>query len=166
MFTDPTIQPAAVSDQIRPRGGDDRFYAPERDIAYIGVAIIREALLRLSQDPINDNTYSTILAHVEDPDARIQQLCEVAKLLKLCLIRAGREAPTRLTDLMSTHEELNNIDPHVLCAVMAQIGELAVACMYQGILDVTPVDGEAPHQPTIASTILAAEKFIKDTQQR
>lgn len=157
MLTDATIQPPAAESQTR-GGQDSRLYAPSRDLAYVGPQLVRRALTLFDAEPDASTAYGTLLKNIPEAQ-RMEELCRVAEFMAHCWSGMYDTANDRIDVIAAQYAAYSDLNPYALAAVLARVGELTIGAAFQGLLDVTPMDGEPPHTRSIQALIQEAEKY-------
>ena len=149
-------QPTATATQVRDKStGDVRYYAPNRDIAYLGPHMLRHALVGFSEFPNPDAVYATVLAASGlSAEQQRDEMCKIARDLATCIKSAVDEKQSsRLEQVVNDLTQLRTANPAVLCALLAKIGELMIGATFAGLLDITPSDGEPPNIRSIEALV-------------
>lgn len=135
---------------------DDRWYAPDRDLAYVGPELIRRALLNIdvaqliSEPPFDDLAIKFMLSEL------IESFGEAAKHLangvNACW-RGDSDGPN------AAFAAFCKVPVEVRTVIMAKLGAMLLGAIYTSLQDVTPVDGSPPHHRSLQSLVSAAEEF-------
>lgn len=140
---------------------DGRFYSPNRDFAYVGPALVKQALLGLATPVSPDSPYYPFFARMT-PEQQLQEIGDVARTMAHLLSRPSKES-RKLVEIAKELREKN--DPGLTACleartvVLARIGEMAMGCIFAAIQDVTPEGGQPPHERSIESLVLEAERM-------
>lgn len=143
---------------------DGRKYSPNRDFAWVGPALFRQALSLFSEWPVSqDSPYGKLLAEHPDQDAAYVQLGNYARFLVHVIRTAGSTDEPLMEAVPRLRQEFaRDVDWRVELAVLARVGEMLTGCVFAAIKDVTPAGGQPPHQRDIESLVRAAEKIAAD----
>jgi hypothetical protein len=165
MFED--AQNHAQSQQVR--GGDPRWYSPNRDFAYVGPALLKQALKGFGDyeaAKASDGPYGQLLRQAGDA-ASLEQLCDYARLLAHLVMQAGKTDEPMLDMSRRLRAEFaSQVGWQAELAVLARLGEMALGCIFAAIRDVTPEGGQPPHQRSIESLVQLAEVMAADYQTK
>jgi len=154
--------PGYQTQQVR-TPGDDRWYSPNRDIAYVGPALIKQALmgLRLPVDP--GSPYEALLNQLT-PEQQHEEMAAFAKTLaRLVMLstKDGRSLPTVLADLQAENDPGASVSWQIRTAVLARLGEICLGCCFAALKDITPAGGQPPHQRSIEGLVFEADRMAK-----
>jgi hypothetical protein len=159
-------QPPAQAQQIRTQS-DGRWYSPNRDFAYVGPMLIRQAFSTLTVPVDPASPYASLLNQL--PEAEQHQIGDFAKSLATILVRAvtGATEVTKVIDGLRLEGDVGLQAPmQVQTAVLARIGELTLGCIFAAIQDITPDGGQPPTMRSIESMLEAAEQLAKKLQSQ
>ena len=153
-------QPGAQAQQHRDPA-DGRWYSPNRDFAYVGPALIKQALLGFNLPVDPESPYYELL-HQLPQEQHEQELKDFAKTIATLIMRSAKESRT----LVDIANELTAADDpgmkaswQVKTAILARMGEIATGCIFAAIQDITPEGGEPPHQRSIDSLVRVASEL-------
>lgn len=147
-------QPAPISNNIRNQG-DGRWYAPNRDVAYLGPELIREALRLFNTRPVENPTYAALLES-ELGDPQYIALGEFAKQIALLTRGAITDDDTIDVIYAKLAAAAAPVSPAVRVAFMARLGEMLLGAMFGGLRDITPAGGQPPNMRSIEAMVKEA----------
>lgn len=151
--TPPLTPPAAPPRpffQIRRRdSGDPRFYAPNRDVAYIGPRLIVQALQVLHPDHRTRNAPWTQQLLAAVTDEQVAQMLAVVEKLFLSM----RDADIANAAAALQASGWYQLTPEVQTLLVARLGFLVLGAIFTGIRDVsTPGTANASLEEVVQST--------------
>ena len=137
---------------------DDRWYAPDRDLAYVGPELIRRALLKIDLDQVcSEAPFAGLLLRYSVADIE-HYFGEAAKQLALG-VNACWKADAAGPEV--AFGGFCAVPAEVRVVIMAKLGAMLLGAIYTSLQDVTPVDGSPPHHRSLQSLLAAAEEFAK-----
>jgi len=135
--------------------GDDRWYAPDRDLAYVGPELIRRAFLQVSLDKLrHDASYTEMLKGVPE-DELLGYLGDAAKALANGVNVCHRGSPDGPAAAFVEFAALPSPAPQIF---LMRLGEMLLGAIFTALQDVTPVDSSPPHARSLQSLVESAAK--------
>lgn len=114
--------------QIRGAGDDQRFYRPDRDVAYIYVGAIEEAFKRVLAG--EDAAISAMFSQSRSPEVQANLADAVVTLCEACRIGKDDPASTFTTALESSG--FRHHSPLVQTMLLAQMGLMYMELGFEG----------------------------------
>lgn len=163
------FQPPAGPKGIRPKegSGDIRFYAPNRDLANLGVPLLKQALLHFETLPHPDPMYAAVLSPIpaEHQMACVSQVARDLATVVRNVMRDPTEQGPRLDAAVAKYMECRV--PHqpegwqraAMAALLLRYGEVTLGATFAAICDVTPLHGEPPCDRSLAGVLAAADRL-------
>lgn len=145
--------------QMRLSANDERFYSPDRDLAYCSPHLVHRAMLGLNPE----NQEHWIRAFIEENNIPPEQLVEAARALADYMNKALTDPQYKQPFEALQAVGFFNLDPKTSCIVCAKLGQVFLSAIFSSIRDVTR-DPKAPPFNTkeIAD---AAEKLQEDVRK-
>lgn len=136
---------------------DDRWYAPDRDLAYVGPELIRRALLNIDVAQVrSEPPFGWLLAPTRYDIEH--EFGEAAKQLALGVNACWKSDPA---GPQAAFDGFCAAPAEVRVVIMAKLGAMLLGAIYTSLQDVTPVDGSPPNHRSLQSLVSAAEEFAK-----
>lgn len=130
-----------MSLHIRPQGGNDALYNPQRDLAYCFPRMVEDVAARF-----NDERWPSLIKMVEREGASFEELCGGMDVF--CkFLKSAQEQPLRgLKELLRESGWLD-LKPAVQVGISAMLGVVTTGELFYAIRTLASID--APHQPNL-----------------
>lgn len=140
---------------------DGRWYAPNRDFAYVGPALITQALRGFNLPVSESSPYIQLLSMLprEQYEKELQDYAKTLALLVMRSTKESRKVAEIAQELIDTNDPGMAASWQVKTAVLARLGEMCIGCTFAGIQDITPEGGQPPHYRSIESLVRVAEQL-------
>lgn len=148
--------------QMRPQGGDPRFYAPNRDIAYCFTHIVSVALAALDDE---EKRPPWIADYMEHTGTTQDDLCAAAK--------AMADGIANFVDVdkppETPHESLDqsgflDSPPAAQLILSARIGQVLTGLFFTAVRDITPAGSRSPVSDDMATMVAEAARLTDDIE--
>jgi hypothetical protein len=147
--------------QMRLSQGDDRFYSPDRDLAYCTPHLVMRAMRGLDPDNQEDWILDYLAEHKIDNDTLVKGAEVLAKYLNSTMLDPQYKQPFEAL----TAAGYFALPQPVQTIICAKIGQVMISAFFSCIRDVTRTP-ENPPMDTAAIAQVAAELQARLTEPR
>lgn len=146
--------------QMRPQGGDPRFYAPNRDIAYCFPQMMRKALAALDDE---ENRPPWIAEYLEYTGTTQDDICAAAKAMADGIAHfVDVDKPPPETPQASLEESgFFESPPAAQLVISARLGQVFTGLFFTAVRDITPQGMESPVSADMATMVQEAAELTQ-----
>ena len=146
--------------QMRPQGGDPRFYAPNRDIAYCFPQMMRKALAALDDE---ETRPPWIAEYLEYTGTTQDDICAAAKAMADGIAHfVDVDKPPPETPQASLEESgFFGAPPAAQLVISARLGQVFTGLFFTAVRDITPQGMESPVSADMATMVQEAAELTQ-----
>ena len=137
--------------QIRRRGSADPFYAPQRDLAYVFPAAMREAARGLDEEYWPQDV-AELCRQTATQEAHVAEALGALGKAVQAFVEFTTETPEEALEQAGWYQQ--PALPRLLVA--ARVGEVLLGGFFHALRDITPQGREAPNLQEVADAIAAS----------